>query len=686
MFPGDRWLRTLCSIALLISCAAVFHAQARTASPEAPLVVKGLGRGTVALDGQWQFHLGDDLAWASPGFDDSHWEQIDISRPWGDQGHWGYSGFAWYRRQIEIKDEPGGAVDLALFVPIASTSYEVYWNGRMIGSTDRMPEPSPIYPTSSQMFRLGRPASGVLAFRTLTIQPDSTMYGDQFGLAAVPRVGNIEAITNLQARERASVIRSKFLDVAQMVTYAQLFLIGLLVWLQNRGQKLLFWMTAFFFSAGFWALYNPVIFPWESTSFFGQIFSNPMHSLEDVALWFLLLYLLDLDRYPWLMRLARILACIALVSALIDTLIFWSDWSGHILTYRILDAVFTAGFSVPQIFPLILIPYAFSKRLDLARRVVAVTAFLSDMYFVVWHSAIQGQLFTRWTLGDTMQLPMFNVKGIAISAPDILSLLLLCAIVYAVYRYTIEQSQRQIALEQEQRNARAVQQVLIPEAFPAVTGFAIDSVYKPAGEVGGDFFQILATRDGGVLAVIGDVSGKGMPAAMTVSLLVGTVRTLAHYSQSPGEILAAMNQRMLGRSQGGFTTCLVLRADADGALTVANAGHVAPYLAGKELPLENSLPLGLAAEATYVESIFQLAPGEQLTLLTDGVVEAREKTGTLFGFGRTAALSIQPAEAIAQTAQAFGQYDDITVLTLTRLAAGDDVSTAQYTAPILSPA
>ena len=153
---------------------------------------------------------------------------------------------------------------------------------------------------------------------------------------------------------------------------------------------------------------------------------------------------------------------------------------------------------------------------------------------------------------------------------------------------------------------------------------------------------------------------------MTVSLLVGTVRTLAHYTQSPGEILSAMNHRMLTRSNGGFTTCLVLRADRDGKLTIANAGHLSPYLGGKELPLENGLPLGLTAETVYTESTFQLAPEEQLTLLSDGVVEARDKAGALFGFERTAALSNQSAEAIAQAAQAFGQDDDITVLTLAR--------------------
>jgi hypothetical protein len=219
---------------------------------------------------------------------------------------------------------------------------------------------------------------------------------------------------------------------------------------------------------------------------------------------------------------------------------------------------------------------------------------------------------------------------------------------------------------------RAVQQVLIPEEIPTIPGFNIQAVYKPYGEVGGDFFQVLPVRSdkgsGGVLAIIGDVSGKGMAAAMTVSLLVGTVRTLAHYTQSPGEILAAMNQRMLARSHGGFTTCLVLRADLDGTLTIANAGHIAPYLGGKELPLENGLPLGLGAETAYAESTFQLARGQQLTLLTDGVVEARDKTGALYGFERTAALSTQPAEPIALAAHNFGQDDDITVLTIARTA------------------
>jgi hypothetical protein len=282
-------------------------------------------------------------------------------------------------------------------------------------------------------------------------------------------------------------------------------------------------------------------------------------------------------------------------------------------------------------------------------------------------------LFIRATLSSNFRAlthgPVFFEIGGWLWALAPAAIILLGVATLVIYVHDlIEDRREKLRMSAEFEAARSVQQVLIPEEIPAVPGFRIQSVYKPAGEVGGDFFQILPLSggpgNGGVLMIIGDVSGKGMPAAMTVSLLVGTVRTLVHYTQSPGEILGAMNQRMMSRSHGGFTTCLVLRAAADGKLTIANAGHIAPYLSGKELTLENGLPLGLSADTTYSESTFQLAPEDQLTLVTDGIVEARDKTGALFGFERTAALSVRPAEAIAQAAQSFGQDDDITALTL----------------------
>ena len=245
---------------------------------------------------------------------------------------------------------------------------------------------------------------------------------------------------------------------------------------------------------------------------------------------------------------------------------------------------------------------------------------------------------------------------------------MLAVLVILVRRYA-RSRQDEERLESELEAARAVQKVLIPTEIPSIPGFSVETVYQPAAQVGGDFFQIIPLPAGGALIAIGDVSGKGMPAAMTVSLLVGTLRTLAYYTQSPGEILTAMNRRMLARSQGGFTTCLVLRLDPNGSLAIANAGHIAPYLDGREIEVENGLPLGLAETPEYRETIIRLHPHDQLTLLTDGVVEARNPSGELLGFERTAAVSTDSAVKIAKTAELFGQDDDITVLTLSMSSA-----------------
>jgi serine phosphatase RsbU (regulator of sigma subunit) len=217
--------------------------------------------------------------------------------------------------------------------------------------------------------------------------------------------------------------------------------------------------------------------------------------------------------------------------------------------------------------------------------------------------------------------------------------------------------------------SRAVQLVLIPNEIPPIPGFTIRSVYEPFGEVGGDFFQILPLPNGGLLIAIGDVSGKGMPAAMLVSLLVGTLHALVETTTSPGQLLAGLNRLIQGRSHGGFTTCLILRVEQNGMVTFANAGHISPYRNGLELASENGLPLGLLGDSAYDEARFQLKPGEQMTLVTDGVVEARNESGELLGFERTATLSSNSAEEIAQAAQAFGQEDDITVLTVRSVAA-----------------
>ena len=223
-------------------------------------------------------------------------------------------------------------------------------------------------------------------------------------------------------------------------------------------------------------------------------------------------------------------------------------------------------------------------------------------------------------------------------------------------------------LHGEMASAREIQQYLIPEKLPRTPGLVIRSVYQPSREVGGDFFQVLPDpRDSSTLIVVGDVAGKGLKAGMLAALIVGAIRTAFKFTSDPGEILALLNERLQGR---GLVTCLAMRIDRDGSAELANAGHLPPYVNGKELVFDGALPLGALPDIAFPTMRFQLAEGESMLLVSDGVVEARNAEGELFGFERTAAISTQLAESIARAASTFGQEDDITVLTLSRAGAG----------------
>jgi len=209
--------------------------------------------------------------------------------------------------------------------------------------------------------------------------------------------------------------------------------------------------------------------------------------------------------------------------------------------------------------------------------------------------------------------------------------------------------------------ARQVQSLLIPATAPLTPGFEVDSAYLPAQQVGGDFFLTLPSSDGSLLIVIGDVSGKGLRAAMVVASIMGILRNES--SRHPSEVLTHLNGALQGRI-AGFATCLCACIDANGTMTVANAGHLCPYLGGQELELPGALPLGIAAQVQYDSCAVALPAGSRLTFYSDGVPEAQNETGELLGFERARLLSIQKAEAIAQAARAHGQTDDITVLTV----------------------
>jgi len=226
----------------------------------------------------------------------------------------------------------------------------------------------------------------------------------------------------------------------------------------------------------------------------------------------------------------------------------------------------------------------------------------------------------------------------------------------------VESAQERAAYAAELQAASSVQQLLLQAGSRPTPGFEVESVYLPASEVGGDFFYVEPTPDGSLLAIVGDVSGKGLTAAIRVAMILGVLRR--ETSHDPSEILFNLNNALVAQGQLGFATACCIRISLSGEFSFANAGHIAPSVSSHELETIPALPLGLVAGETFEIVRGNLNRGERLVLLSDGVPEARSQSGELFGFERTAALCSQGADHIARTAQQFGQEDDITVVTL----------------------
>jgi hypothetical protein len=281
----------------------------------------------------------------------------------------------------------------------------------------------------------------------------------------------------------------------------------------------------------------------------------------------------------------------------------------------------------------------------------------------------------KWTVGP------FTVDSRSLDG----CLFVLSLAVILVLRST-RMSHQQAIIENELAAAREVQQIILPEEIDSIPGFSIETAYKPAQQVGGDFFQVLAAPEGSLLLVIGDVAGKGLPAAMLVSVLVGAVRSAAEYTSEPVELLTNLNQRLIGRVSGGFSTALVAHIFPDGSIVMANAGHLPPYLDGSEVAVPGALPLGAKTGTRYETVRLQLPRGSRLTFYSDGIVEAMNPKGELLGFDRSRLLSMEPVSKIVEEAQKFGQHDDITVIAITREAALAHEASQAQTVPIAAPA
>lgn len=236
-------------------------------------------------------------------------------------------------------------------------------------------------------------------------------------------------------------------------------------------------------------------------------------------------------------------------------------------------------------------------------------------------------------------------------------LLIYSVLTVVVFRQSLREREDRERLAGELEAARTIQQILFTSAAPG-----IDAAYRPAAEVGGDFWQALPSATGGHVVVVGDVSGKGLKAAMVVSVMTGALRN--RKSDRPQEILAKLNRVAASVLPTGFVTAIVAHVEG-GQISLAHAGHPNPYLNGEELDMVPGLPLGIDLEAIYHERTIPLIG--DLTIISDGVIEAANSQRELFGFERTRQMSGKSAQEISDAAQAWGQNDDITVVTVRRI-------------------
>jgi phosphoserine phosphatase RsbU/P len=617
----------------------------------------------ISLDGIWRFHPGDDARWASPTWDDSEWPLLQSDEPWTVQGYSTPSGFAWYRFSVRA---PSVSPPLALLLPSILTDYEVFQNGRKIGGFGHMPPHGSLRFSQTLLYRLDPVEAGSTIQLAIRVwhNPIFATYlggGPRYAGARLGQVANMERQFQLLQAERLNQVVSSFavgiLNAVISVTVFGLYFV-------RRTEREYLWFAILLFSSASSAALTIssfiLHFPLGLSDFLAEICGA-----VGVAASLLFFSTVLEARRSWIWRAVLLVALLDPFNVILYVLRYLTPAASTSL--RVL-------FDVPIVLYIVVLLCGRAISGNRNARLLFVptmllygTAILGGALLLAfqigWHSPMLDSI-NQW---NVVQRPFPVQLQVFVQLIFIVALL-----AFLIRRFAASRAKEE-RYAADLEAARTLQSLLIPEKLPAIVNLEIGTAYHPAQEVGGDFYQILPlassipNSEPETLIVLGDVAGKGLPAALTVSMLVGALRSLLETTSSPAEILAGLNRRLIGRGSGS-TTCLILRLSPSGSLIMANAGHLAPYLNGEELVSPPELPLGLDPNITFSEQHFQLVDGDRLTLLTDGVPEATNHR-ELFGFERTAALSSYPANTIAEAALRFGQADDITVLSLVATSA-----------------
>ena len=210
--------------------------------------------------------------------------------------------------------------------------------------------------------------------------------------------------------------------------------------------------------------------------------------------------------------------------------------------------------------------------------------------------AVSTALFDLGTASITLGWRPFNflvepiqVGPIGLQLVDVGALLFLLSIAAVMFFRFSRVSREQARSAAELAAAREIQENLVPAVLPSHPNYAIEAAYLPAHEVGGDFYQVLPQADGSIVVVIGDVSGKGLKAAMTGAFAIGALHAIAAEISDPPQLLTRLNREVLRGQDSGFITCLCVKLSPNGQMTISNAGHLSPYKNGEELTIDGDL-------------------------------------------------------------------------------------------------
>jgi hypothetical protein len=597
----------------------------------------------------WRVHAGDDASWASPAFDDSQWQAISYPSLGSSGDH--SVNFHWYRTIVTLPQSLEGR-DLAIGMGPMDEVYEVYVEGVRVGRFGHW-TPKPESPFDRHM-SYPIPAGAIKSpLVHIAIRRWNGGSGTELpplytsGVARFPHPPELGARATISARTSyyiySGAVRNLPWNLCSLAMFAA-GCIALVLYSAQRSHREYLLLAVYCIGYFVTPMMGAIVAANDS------VMRRSWAPLLVVAGFNLSLMFVIAFFAVLCQRFKRILLAGWVVAALFALagaygFYFQSDWAHTVYiqyTLFLLIALYLLA--------------AWGLLLERKPGSVAIAAALVVVWAVdVWVRIVSHPLH----LNDLRFMPL---GPFSIDVRSVVQTLFVFVTLIVLYLRFRQDQSRQAALVQDMTSARRMQEQLLGANVLNPAGFELELVYLPAQYVGGDFYRAVPLNDGSLLVVVGDVSGKGLDAAMLVAVVLGTLAN--ETERSPGSLLAYLNQAVCGRTGGGFITACCARFYLDGRVVIANAGHISPYLDGREVVLENGFPLGIAAQATYAEAEIQTSG--RVVFTSDGVVEARNARGELLGFERMGALTQKPAAEIADTAQRWGQDDDITVLTIVR--------------------